>query len=105
MTVKIAESVAELGFDQRQVVRVRAGNRWISVARVGEQLFAFADTCPHAGACLSDGWMDALGNIVCPLHRYKFDVKTGRNVSGEGYFLRHWPIEECEAGLFIRFPD
>ncbi len=103
MTIKIAESVAELGFDQRRVVRVRAGDKYISIALVGEQLFAFADKCPHAGGCLSAGWMDSLGNIVCPLHRYKFDVGNGRNTTGEGYHLKRWPVLENEDGIFVIF--
>ncbi|MCA0397696.1 MAG: Rieske 2Fe-2S domain-containing protein [Bacteroidetes bacterium] len=101
MTIKIAESRAELDFDQRQVVRVKAGDKWVSVAQVGDRLFAFADKCPHAGGCLSAGWINPLGNIVCPLHRYTFDVTNGRNTSGEGYYLKRWPIEETDDGIFL----
>ena len=45
--------------------------------------------------------MDALGNIVCPLHRYKFSIKNGRNTSGEGYFLKTFAIEVREDGIFV----
>jgi nitrite reductase/ring-hydroxylating ferredoxin subunit len=44
-----------------------------------------------------------VGNIVCPLHRYKFSLVNGRNVSGEGYYLKTYPVEQREDGLYIGF--
>ncbi len=35
------------------------------------------DICTHAYAKLSDGWLDN-GEIECPLHAGRFDVKTGK---------------------------
>ena len=67
-----------------------------------DQLFGFAYTCPHAGSILADGFIDALGNVVCPLHHYRFNIQNGRNTSGEGYFLRRWPIECRPEGIFVR---
>jgi 3-phenylpropionate/trans-cinnamate dioxygenase ferredoxin subunit len=52
---------------------------------------------------MADGYLDALGNIVCPLHRYKFSVSNGRNTSGEGYFLKTFPVQLREDGVFIGF--
>ncbi len=66
-----------------------------------EAAFAFAYKCPHAGGILADGYIDALGNVVCPLHRYKYNMENGRNVSGEGYYLKHWPVELREEGVFV----
>jgi 3-phenylpropionate/trans-cinnamate dioxygenase ferredoxin subunit len=48
-----------------------------------------------------EGYIDALGNVVCPLHRYKFDLKNGRNISGEGYYLKNWPVEIREDGVYV----
>jgi 3-phenylpropionate/trans-cinnamate dioxygenase ferredoxin subunit len=50
---------------------------------------------------MANGFIDALGNIVCPLHRYKFSLQNGRNVSGEGYFLKLFPVEIRPDGVFI----
>ena len=78
-----------------------AGEKAVCVALAGDQLKACAAKCPHAGARMSEGYIDALGNIVCPLHRYKFSLSGGRNVSGEGYFLKIYRIEEREDGIFL----
>jgi nitrite reductase/ring-hydroxylating ferredoxin subunit len=67
----------------------------------GNEIFAFAATCPHAGARLCEGWIDAQGRIVCQLHSYRFDPANGRNTSGEGYKLRTYPVEQRNGSIFI----
>jgi 3-phenylpropionate/trans-cinnamate dioxygenase ferredoxin subunit len=65
------------------------------------RLFACAAACPHAGARMANGQIDVLGNIICPLHRYKFSLVNGRNVSGEGYHLKTWKVEWREDGVWV----
>jgi 3-phenylpropionate/trans-cinnamate dioxygenase ferredoxin subunit len=52
---------------------------------------------------MADGWIDALGNVVCPLHKYRFELQRGRNVSGEGYRLKTYPVRQDAEGLHIGF--
>jgi 3-phenylpropionate/trans-cinnamate dioxygenase ferredoxin subunit len=77
----------------------------ICIARHQGALYAFAATCPHAGGHFSAGWIDALGQIVCPLHRYRFALSNGRNTSGEGYYLKTYPLELRPDGLYIGLPE
>lgn len=101
--IKIAESVAEISFNANGLAEVQAGDKKICIGRFKEELFAFAPKCPHASGLLAAGWVDALGNVVCPLHRYKFCMRNGRNVSGEGYYLAHWPVEVRPDGVWVAF--
>ncbi len=78
-----------------------AGSKRIGLLKKGEGLHAFAALCPHAGAPMCEGWVDGLGRIVCPLHKYRFDPKNGRNTSGEGYKLFTYPIELREDGAYV----
>jgi 3-phenylpropionate/trans-cinnamate dioxygenase ferredoxin subunit len=73
----------------------------ICMVRQGEQWHAFAAKCPHASGRFVDGWCDPLGNVVCPLHRYKFNMTNGRNTSGEGYHLKTYPVEQRPDGLYV----
>jgi 3-phenylpropionate/trans-cinnamate dioxygenase ferredoxin subunit len=98
---KIAEVESELPFSANNIAVIEVKGKTMCVGKHRDQLFAFAGKCPHAGGSLSDGWIDATGNVVCPLHRYKFNIGNGRNVSGEGYYLKHWPVEVRAAGIFI----
>jgi nitrite reductase/ring-hydroxylating ferredoxin subunit len=98
---KIAETAEEIEFGSNHLAVAEANGKKICVGRFNDRLFAFAYKCPHAGGILADGYIDATGNVVCPLHRYKYDMSNGRNVSGEGYYLKHWPIEMREDGIYV----
>ena len=99
--IKIAESEAEMEFAENNVAEVMAGERKICIGRYKNELFAFSDRCPHASGLFINGYIDAIGNVVCPIHRYKFCMRNGRNVTGEGYFLKNWPVEIREDGIYI----
>ena len=98
---KVAEGEAEISWSREGigVVELEDGKK-ICVARQGDQWFGFAFNCPHAGGIMAEGWLDEDGNIVCPVHRYKFSLKNGRNTSGEGYHLKRYPIESRPDGIF-----
>ena len=84
-----------------QILSIEMGVKTISLLRRGNQVFAFAATCPHAGAPMCDGWLNTEGQVVCPLHKYVFDPVNGRNTSGEGYKLVTFPVERREQGIFV----
>lgn len=101
--VKVALAPGEIIFGTNNISEIETPEKKICIAKYKDQLFAFAHKCPHAGGFLSEGHIDLLGNIVCPLHRYKFSIANGRNVSGEGYYLKHWPVEIREDGVYVGF--
>ena len=98
---KIADHLNELSFADNNIVVVEVCGQKMCIGKHNELAFAFAYKCPHAGGILADGHIDATGNVVCPLHRYKYNLQNGRNVSGEGYYLKHWPVELRDDGVFV----
>jgi 3-phenylpropionate/trans-cinnamate dioxygenase ferredoxin subunit len=98
---KIADHINELDFADNNIAIVVVNEKKMCIGKFNEQVFAFAYKCPHAGGILADGYIDVLGNIVCPLHRYKYRLQNGHNISGEGYYLKHWPVELRDDGLFV----
>lgn len=100
---KIADHINEIHFASNNMAVAEINGKKICIAKFHEQLFAVAYKCPHAGGIIADGYIDALGHVVCPVHRYKYSLENGRNVSGEGYFLKRWPIEIREDGVFVGF--
>lgn len=102
---KIAESLAEINFAANGLAQREINGKIICLAKYHDQLFACTQKCPHAGGILAKGYLDALGNLVCPLHRYKFNPANGRNISGEGYHLKTYLLEQRTDGIFICFTD
>lgn len=101
---KIAESIAEIRFSDAGLAVMTIGEKTVTIGVHNDRLFACAHRCPHAGGVLADGYIDALGNIVCPLHRYRFNTFNGRNTSGEGFFLKIFPVLVTEEGVFVNIP-
>jgi 3-phenylpropionate/trans-cinnamate dioxygenase ferredoxin subunit len=101
---KIAEHINELDFAENNIAVAKVNGRTICIGRKDGRLFGFAYKCPHAGGIMADGYIDAAGNIVCPVHRYKFSMSNGRNISGEGYFLKTWPVQITDEAVFIGMP-
>jgi nitrite reductase/ring-hydroxylating ferredoxin subunit len=98
---KIADRIDEMEFASTNIAVVEMRGKKICIGRLKEDVFAFSYKCPHAGGILADGYIDTLGNVVCPLHRYKYNPQNGCNISGEGYYLKHWPVEVREDGIYV----
>ena len=102
---KIADHINEIDFADNNIATADLNGKTICVGKFKDEIFAFAYKCPHAGGILADGYIDPLGNVVCPQHRYKYNLKNGRNISGEGYYLKHWPVEIREDGVWARVEE
>ncbi len=62
------------------VIAVRAEGREIALYHLpGGEFRATDNVCTHEYAQLSDGWLED-GEIECPLHAARFDVRTGKAV-------------------------
>lgn len=103
--VKIAESIAEINWQNNQLCLTDAGDKLVTLGLYQGQIYAFAHKCPHASGIMANGSIDALGNVVCPLHRYRFSMQNGRNTSGEGYYLKTYPVKNDETGIHIGFEE
>ncbi len=99
---KIAESEADLfGRGNNNLALVHLHGRELCLSRARQKIYACNDRCPHAGGKLHQGWVDALGNVVCPVHQYRFNPEKGNNTSGEGYFVKTYPVVTNDNGVFV----
>ncbi len=89
----------DIGNDEMREISI--AEKLIGLVQRTGQVHAFAGKCPHAGAPLCSGWLDAQGRIVCPLHKYRFDPVNGRNTSGEGYKLFTYPTRVQDGTVWV----
>jgi 3-phenylpropionate/trans-cinnamate dioxygenase ferredoxin subunit len=76
--VKVAEvSEVPVGEMRKAVL----GGREVLLVNLDGDIYAIGNRCPHAGGDLSKGSVER-GIITCPRHGSKFDVTTGKVVSG-----------------------
>ncbi len=76
----------------------------IGVVRISEVFHTFQAFCPHRGASLIQGTINSSGEIICPLHQYRFDMQSGQVKSGYCEDLEIYPNELTENGLEITIP-
>lgn len=101
--IKIFETQAEAEgtlLENRPRLLVVRGQR-ICLVKHGGKLFAVQDKCTHNGESLSKGSINYLGEVVCPLHRYQFHLKNGRECAQRSNDLECFPIRESEEGIFM----
>jgi nitrite reductase/ring-hydroxylating ferredoxin subunit len=69
---------------------VERGGTEIVLVNVDGTIYALGDRCAHMNAPLSMGRLDG-HQIICPLHFSRFDVRTGKKISG--------PVEAALPGV------
>lgn len=100
-SIEVANEFLAIG----SVTTMNCGKKKICLARTTEGFYAVEDKCPHNGASLGNGYCTKEGSVVCPVHRYHFDLKTGRAKSGIGDYVETYPIEIRNDGIFIGFKE
>jgi len=71
-------SFASLG--ERKPVKIDLDGTPVCVTRIGDEVFAIADTCSHSDASLSEGEVTDF-KIECWLHGAEFDLRSGEVVT------------------------
>jgi len=101
--VDMAEWVAVCRLDEvragRGVSREAAGVR-VAVFRDGEAVVALAGRCPHAGGPLGLGWVED-GDVVCPLHRWRFRLADGRCTTVRGHPVHRFRCEVRDGEVWV----
>ncbi len=83
---------------------VRVESQRFCLVRLTNKIFAFNDSCPHKGGSLSEGRMEE-GLITCPLHQWKFDVKTGQCPGTASVKVRTFPVRIKGMEVLVDVPD
>lgn len=86
--------------EQDFVLQLKVDGKKLCLIRHIGIVYATQNTCPHAGGNLSGGWCKD-GKLICPLHRYAYDLKTGRGNVGQGDYIDVYPVEEREDGVYV----
>ncbi|SMD42919.1 Rieske [2Fe-2S] domain-containing protein [Aquiflexum balticum DSM 16537] len=95
------EQVLEL-IPNKKIKTVQLGATKVCVTRDGEEFFVFETLCPHRKASLNQGFINGMQEVVCHLHEYRFDLRTGQVTSGSCPDLKIFQSELTENGLKIQ---
>ncbi|MGI4020838.1 MAG: Rieske (2Fe-2S) protein [Janthinobacterium lividum] len=96
--VKVAENIP---VKEAFIRKVKAGNCDLCLIGFEGKIYAVSAKCPHAGGELAGGWCEK-GQVICPLHRYQYDLKTGKGAAGQGDYIDTFPVEIREEGVYVQ---
>jgi len=84
---------------------VTARGRKIALCRVGDEVFAMQDACPHRGGPLSYGRVSQQRlELICPWHFFRFDLRTGASITNPAMINETYPavVENGDVVIEIR---
>ncbi|WP_338866015.1 Rieske 2Fe-2S domain-containing protein [Myxococcus stipitatus] len=78
-------------------VRSTESQRERTVVEAGGRRFTVQRFCPHQGADLSEGWVEEGRYLVCPRHRWRFDLEDGGRCPTNGSTLCAEPTTQLSG--------
>jgi len=85
-------------------VLVEAAGRRLALVRIGDEVHALDDACPHAGGPLSEGAVTD-GLLICPYHTWMYDLRTGIcRVPGRGARVPVYPATVEAGEVWVELP-
>jgi nitrite reductase/ring-hydroxylating ferredoxin subunit len=106
--------------DREPVVKLVA-NREIGVFRLGPELYAWENNCPHMGGPVCQGrvinrvdevidaegksqgykYVDEDVHIVCPWHGYEFNIRTGKHPGDRQALLNGYDVTVKDGSVYV----
>lgn len=77
MNKRWVEAATRGDVPDEDVIAVSVDGVEIALYGVGGEVYATGNICTHGHARLCDGFLEG-GEIECPLHQGRFDVRTGK---------------------------
>jgi nitrite reductase/ring-hydroxylating ferredoxin subunit len=72
----------------------------LAIFNDGGVFHALFGRCPHANGPMGHAWIED-GEAVCPLHRWRFQLATGRCTTDRAYSLHRFPCEVSEGQVWV----
>lgn len=90
----------DLAPGEKRLMTIR--QRKVLVMRVGDDVYAFQNACPHKAAPLDEGLLHVgRREIICPWHRYRFDLASGASITNPAMVCTHYPVDVRDGSVYV----
>ena len=101
MTQNWIDAFASDAVPEEDVVAVTVAGKEVALYGVDGEVYATDNICTHGHARLCDGFLEG-GEIECPLHQGKFDVRTGKAMCAPlTEDIRTYPVKIENGRVFV----
>ncbi len=91
-------------FPADKPIQITVGDDHIVLVRLGDEVHAMNDVCPHRGAFIGSGPLDGTV-LTCPWHEWSFDITTGECLTNPNACQAKFPVI-LEGGIvFVDLPE
>lgn len=96
-----SEQKAIENLPENKVIEIEVAGKNLCILRHSAGYFVTNNKCPHQGLPLSRGGFCENGTVVCPFHRYSWDLKTGRETRRNEANMEVYPVKITDEGFFV----
>jgi naphthalene 1,2-dioxygenase system ferredoxin subunit len=101
MTQNWIDAAAADAVPEEDVIAVQVAGKEVALYGVDGGVFATDNICTHGHARLCDGFLEG-GEIECPLHQGRFDVRTGKAMCAPlTDDIRAYPVKIENGRVFV----
>jgi nitrite reductase/ring-hydroxylating ferredoxin subunit len=100
---------------EAEPVVVRAGQRELLLVRIGAEVYALRNSCPHMDTSFAGGAVLAYASgtteeprfeedqpvVACPWHQYEFSLATGRCMTAERLSARTYAVTVRDGKVLV----
>lgn len=81
---------------------VSVARRKVALSRIGGEVFAMEDACPHFGGPLSGGQLHVRRKeLICPWHRMRFRLADGCSVTNNELVAKTFPVAVENGRVYV----
>ena len=84
--------------------KIKVNGKYIALFNYKNKIYAIRNSCPHQGADLADAHISD-SKVVCPLHRWSFDLKTGAFSGNENIQIPTFEVKVENNDVYIFWDD
>lgn len=99
-----SRSEMERLLEVNRIKQLRINDEVFSIVRTRTSVYVFEKACPHMDYPLINAHVNTLEEVACPLHGYRFLLKSGDESDNRCRPLQVWPTHWNDAGQLILDP-
>jgi toluene monooxygenase system ferredoxin subunit len=81
---------------------VAAKGKAVLLIKLGDEIRAYDDRCPHQASSLSAGEFDAAEcRVICSAHQWEFDAISGKSVNPTGERMTSFDVTVRDGKIFV----
>ena len=86
---------------EKRGLGVEVGNRPVALFRVGDEIFAIKDVCPHQGSSLNRGFVLEGRIVACADHGWTFSLETGESPDIPDCSVPCYDVKVVDGDIYV----